>query len=373
MDPTVIAALEESRDLSHQGVRALCYAPFTNLFFNADGRALVCCWNWKVPVGNVMTQTMDEIWRGPVINKLRQTFARHEFATGCDFCEFEVAEGVFGSAKLTKFDRFHVATLSPEWPTEIEFSISNVCNLECVMCNGDYSSAIRARREGRPPMARVYSDAFLDSLRPYLLHLDQAKFLGGEPFLVTEHFRLWDMMIEDDMKLLSHVTTNGTQYNDRIERYLDRLRFGFAVSLDAATKETYESIRVNASFDEVMRNCRRFRDYARERHTAFGFTFCLMRSNWHELGAFCRMADEWDANSTINTVHRPAEMGIYSLPTEELRKVLDGLESQADDLEKSLTRNKYVWFDEVERIRAKVRAAEGGRTARGTIRRPGDK
>ena len=65
------------------------------------------------------------------------------------------------------------------------------------MCDGNHSSAIRAHRENRLPMPRLYSDDFLESTRPYLAHLDQAKFLGGEPFLVTEHFRLWDMMIED--------------------------------------------------------------------------------------------------------------------------------------------------------------------------------
>jgi MoaA/NifB/PqqE/SkfB family radical SAM enzyme len=352
-----IAAFDRTRKLSRQGIRSLCYAPFANLYFDRFGRALVCCWNRQLPVGNVRTDSMDEIWRGPVITELRETLARYEFARGCDFCDLQTADGVFGGVAMAKFDRFPVSGAAPDWPAQIEFSISNACNLECVMCDGNHSSAIRARREDRAPMPRLYSGAFLESLRPYLAHLDHAKFLGGEPFLVTEHFRLWDMMIEDGLATRCHVTTNGTQYGDRVERYLDRLGFGFCVSLDAATKETYESIRINASFEEVMRNSRRFRDYAHKRKTAFSFGFCLMRQNWREFGQFCLMADEWDAVVALSTVHMPAEMAIYTLPAEDLRMVLHSLERQADELDRRLKRNKSVWFAEVERIRARVRAA----------------
>ena len=32
-----------------------------------------------------------------------------------------------------------------EWPTMLELELSNLCNLECVMCNGELSSKIRPR------------------------------------------------------------------------------------------------------------------------------------------------------------------------------------------------------------------------------------
>jgi MoaA/NifB/PqqE/SkfB family radical SAM enzyme len=362
VNPSTLAALESVRGLSPDSIRTLCQAPFSNLFLNYTGEVRVCCYNWRFPIGNLLSQSIDEIWNGTAIREIRERLSRFEFAEGCDFCAAQTADGVANGAKMAQFDRFEVSSASPPFPRQIEFSISNACNLECVMCDGNHSSAIRARRERRPPMARVYSDAILDSLRPYLRRLTQAKFLGGEPFLVTEHFRLWDMMIEDSVAPRCHVTTNGTQYNDRIRSYMDRLPFGFAVSLDAATKTTYEAIRVNASFAEVLRNCRRFNDYARERKTSFSFTFCLMRSNWHEFGDFCLMADDWNASVAINTVNKPPSLGVYTMRPEDLRLVLDGLESRAEEFERRLTRNKSVWFGEVQRIRAKVRASEDRRS-----------
>jgi sulfatase maturation enzyme AslB (radical SAM superfamily) len=57
-------------------------------------------------------------------------------------------------------------------------------------------------------------------------------------------------MIAEGLATPCHITTNGTQYNSSIERIMDALPMSFAVSLDGATKETVESIRVNANYEE---------------------------------------------------------------------------------------------------------------------------
>jgi hypothetical protein len=52
---------------------------------------------------------------------------------------------------------------------------------------------------------------------------------------------------------------------------------------------------------------------------------------------------------------QPPEFAIYSLPMDELRKILDAMETQATGLESSLKRNRSLWFGELERIRARCR------------------
>ena len=358
MDATRFADYDSSRNLTGKPVRSLCYAPHTNLFFDRLGSVRVCCWNWSQPAGNITKDSLDDIWHGAQVAALRARLEQYQFAPGCDFCEFQAAEGWFGGAKMRGFDRFAMDSAAPQWPQQMEFSISNACNLECIMCDGDHSSAIRAHREGRPAMSRPYTDEILRSFRKYLPPLKQAKFLGGEPFLVAEHYRIWDMMVEDDLKVLCHVTTNGTQYNDRIERLLARLPFGFAVSLDGATKQTIERVRVNSCYDDLMANVRRFRNYAAVNRTPFSLTYCLMRPNWREFGDFCLMADEWNVPASVNTVLHPRGLSLYAMPVEELRFVLDVMEKQAIALASQLRRNKAVWFDEFERLQRKCAAAE---------------
>jgi sulfatase maturation enzyme AslB (radical SAM superfamily) len=163
-------------------------------------------------------------------------------------------------------------------------------------------------------------------------------------------------MIDDGLAVPCHATTNGTQYNRKIERVLEHVPMGFAVSMDGATKATLESIRVNAKYEVVMENARRFREYARARKTSFSVTYCLMRQNWHEFGEFCLLADSWDCPVGINTVVQPPEFGIYSLPQGELRKILVAMELQANEYDTSLKRNRSLWFGELERIRARCRS-----------------
>ena len=348
----------ESRDYSKKAVRSLCYAPYSTLYFDTQGSVRVCCHNHRFPVGNVLDNSINEIWRGARIKVLRDKLADRNFGPGCEFCQLQTAEGCFSDAAMRRFDLFTVSSESPEWPQQLEFSISNVCNLECVMCSGFQSSAIRSRREHLPILPHLYSDSFIQSLREYLTNATWLKFLGGEPFLIDEYCKIWDMMIAHGITTRCHVTTNGTQFNARVERILDRIPMSFAISMDGVRPETVESIRVNANYQELMANARRFRDYTRARKTAFSLTYCLMRQNWREFGEFCAMGDEWDCNVGVNTVRHPPEFGIYTLPAAELRGVLAAMEAEAPGLDTRLARNRRVWFGELERIRAKVRADE---------------
>src|SRR6202030_4275717 len=142
------------------------------------------------------TDTIDEMWAGAKARMLRRSLEHDDLRLGCDFCHQQTQDGWTARAAMRNFDRFSVPAPDPEWPQRMEFSISNSCNLECVMCNGMFSSSIRANREKLPPTRTVYSRAFIESLRKYLPHLSVAKFLGGEPFLITEYYRIWEMLVE---------------------------------------------------------------------------------------------------------------------------------------------------------------------------------
>jgi MoaA/NifB/PqqE/SkfB family radical SAM enzyme len=354
MEQAALTAYDQTRNFSNKAVRALCYAPYTSLYFDTRGDVRVCCHNWAHPAGNILKNSIDEIWQGLKVKILREALKDYKFGPGCEFCHFQTA-ATFANAAMRRYDMFAVPDEAPLWPQQMEFSVSNSCNLECIMCRGAWSSAIRARREKLPPLPRLYSAAFFESLWKYLPHVKLFKFLGGEPFLITEYYTLWERMITDDLPVPSHVTTNGTQYNARVERVLEHIPMSFAVSMDGATKATLESIRVNAKYEEVMANARRFREYARAKKTSFTLTFCLMRQNWHEFGDYCLLADSWDCPVGLNTVLQPPQFGIYTLPVEELGKILKAMELQAPRLESSLKKNRSVWFGELDRIRAKCR------------------
>ena len=357
MDPDILADFDRSRDLSTKGFRSLCYAPYTSLYFDTKGDARVCCHNWSHTVGNVGRSSIAEIWNGAKLAAVRESVRSYNFDSGCSFCEWQIGSRNFVNLAISKWDRLPVAAPDPPWPLQMEFSISNTCNLECVMCNGSASSSIRARREKLPPMPNPYSDAFFEELRDYLPHLKVAKFLGGEPFLQEQCYRIWDMLIEDGLQPSCHVTTNGTIFNARVERILKALPLGISISLDGFTKQTIESIRVNAQYETLMQNLRRFQAYACQQKTSFGLTYCLMRQNWRELGDFCLFADDLGCPVFVNSVRRPPEMSLYTLPRADIGRIVEAMEREAKTLLPKLRMNRPVWEGQMRLLRKRTSEA----------------
>ncbi len=363
LDSQRLSEYSAARDFSTKAFRSACYAPHVSLYFGMVGDVLACCQNRKYPLGNVTEQSIDEIWRGAKARTLRERLEKDDFAAGCQVCQWQISVGNYENAYTRTFDHYPVAKHSPDWPRMMEFELSNTCNLECTMCYGFFSSLIRTNREHLPPLPKVYGDEFFRQLRPYVANLQFARFYGGEPFLAQETYRVWDIVVEDGLNFPCHVTTNGTHFNARVERVLEAMPVSLCVSLDAVTASTYESIRINAKFDVVMQNVRRFRQYCRERNTHFGFAFCLMQQNWREFGDVLLLAEELDCDVTVNLVYGPPHCNLYALPRAELALVADSLERQGATLMPQLKRNRRVWQEQVEDLRRRVdRGAKAGAT-----------
>jgi len=346
----LIDAYDKSRDFSAKGFHSGCYAPFVSLYFNTLGEVIACCKNETFVLGNIAAEGLDAIWNGGRIGQLRKALTQYNFGAGCGQCEWQLKSGNFSGAYTQIFEEFKVDSPAPQWPQMMEFTISNTCNFECIMCFGELSSSIRGHREGLPPLRRVYDERFFADLPKFLPHLKRAKFFGGEPFLATENFRIWEMMIEQKLGTPCHVTTNGSIWNDRVRRVLDHLPCSISVSLDGANAKTFESIRVNGNFDEVMQNTRRFADYTRSRGTTFSITFCLMRQNWQEFGDVLLLADGFDCDVWVNTVINPTECSLYTLPTKELLDIVDQMEVSLAKLRSQLARNRAAVANEIAAV-----------------------
>jgi len=272
-----------------------------------------------------------------------------DLSLGCDFCRWPIENQRPDLAFARWFADLPV-TAQPDWPAQLEFSVSNTCNLQCVMCNGEWSSSIRSQREGLAPLPKVYDDDFFEGLRDFLPHLEKVKFLGGEPFLAAETLRIMEMMVEVGATARCHVTTNGTQWSPRVERILEMLPVDIAVSLDAASKATYEQIRIGSTWETARENLDRFRATAERRGTHVSITMCLMTVNWHEFADFCLLADSLDISCDVNTVTQPTPLSLYHLPAAELAVVVEGLEAADREHGDAFGWSRNTWKGELERL-----------------------
>src|SRR5215208_6697367 len=140
MQASTLERYDQRRSFNGKPFKSLCYAPFTSLFLEQSGDVRVCCHNWENPAGNILKNTIDEIWSGAAIKLLRDALSAYKFGPGCDFCYHRMEEGSYDNLAMERFEGFDVASEAPAWPKQMEFALSNSCNLECVMCSGFYSS-----------------------------------------------------------------------------------------------------------------------------------------------------------------------------------------------------------------------------------------
>lgn len=321
------------------------------MYLDQHGDVRACCMNDTFPLGNVTRTPLLDIWRGAVASELRRAVDVGDLGLGCGFCAPFVDEGRPDLAYARWFEDFAVDGDDPPWPRQLELSITNTCNLRCVMCNGEWSSSIRAQVEGRPPLPSVYGDEFFEQLVPFLPHLERVKLYGGEPFLASETLRVMELLVDQGLTTRCHLTTNGTQWTPRVERILSMLPVDVSVSLDAATATTYESIRRGSSWDVVRANLDRFCEWGRRRDTWVSVTFCLMTANWHELGAFFLLADELGIEGTVNRVSQPAALALDALPVAELATVVAALEAEDRERAARLGHNRRFWDAELDALR----------------------
>jgi radical SAM protein with 4Fe4S-binding SPASM domain len=337
-----------------------CLAPSLQLYFQPDGDVRACCMNYSNPLGNVARQRLHDIWHGEERAAMQRRLALDDFSHGCENCGVAIATEGRESAYPHTFDlKAAERTDDPttaRWPTFMEFNLSNICNLQCIQCNGELSSSIRIHQEHRPPLPKVYDDQFFEDLRPFLPHLTEIQVAGGEPFLGAENYRLWDLMASDAPHVSCIVVTNATQWNARVERVLEKIPMSITFSIDGITKPVYESIRVGADFDEVMVNFDRFCAYADEVGSALHINHCLMVQNHHEFGDLLLFAEERNIQAEVSVVRYPEEASIACLDIDRMERVLATMHAQNDRVLPNLRLNALVWETELARIETWVEA-----------------
>jgi MoaA/NifB/PqqE/SkfB family radical SAM enzyme len=311
--------------------RTLCKAPWVSLDIRMDGNVSFCNHGGFI-VGNATKDSLLDLWRGVRAREFRQTLG--EFcvpSVDCAHCAHQVRIGqpqaTFASMH---FDRWRMPERerSEFYPRMLIFRMSNVCNLGCVMCNGETSSFIRKNVDRLPPIRPRYPDSLFEELRTFLHYADYVEFYGGEPFVVEEHLRIFDIMLQmqaSDRPAI-YVNTNGTILTKRIERYLEELPFfHIGVSLDGVSAETNARVRVGVKHEVQMRNLDYFRDYARRKGVKLSLNVTETRQNWFEIPDIFRLAGQLGTAVHINHCIFPEHCVLYTLPLPELKFVLDYL------------------------------------------------
>lgn len=218
-------------------------------------------------------------------------------------------------------------------PTYVQIEPVGQCNLRCQMCS------IQFRKDGPPygPPAFMKFETFTRIVDEFVgletLHLQGL----GEPMMHPRFFE----MVEYASKKGIRVTTNSnlTLLNQKraeqcVTSGLERLH----VSIDGATAQTYDRIRVGSRFEQVVRNLELVLEARRQLgsiHPHLNLVMVVMRQNLHELPDLVRLAHQWSVEQMF-VQHLCHDFGESSLPA-HYRPMRDFVESETlleEDLER---------------------------------------
>jgi hypothetical protein len=243
-------------------IEAFCDMPFNRVRVTAQGDVAMCCWMRPGPfqnsedihLGNLLKNKFDDIWFGEAAEKVRLDTKDGILSERCRCpgCPFLSLKPPYPKQNI----------VYGEYPVFLEIDLPNShCNIggarpdpvkspACVMC------------ERASPLFKPEEDHLLEVLSK-IVHLVpnlvQIHIQGvAEPFWKDLIFKILDVLVFDNHKdrITVSTTTNATLLNARNrERYLNRVPHSITnVSLDAASPQTYQGIRIlgGKAFERVL-------------------------------------------------------------------------------------------------------------------------
>lgn len=316
-----------------------CLYPFTFLEFHPKGDVFCCCpaWTKAGPVGNLYKQTIEEIWNGPRIKKIRKNIYENNYQQVCkmDYCPYinnpinlsQVEKKA--SSKLKKIiqqikqRKTHLDTL----PLRVSLAQNAKCNLRCKMC---------ISHQGYCPVEPKLNELVYKRTLPKLFSdLETIKLTGnGDPFAqksTLDFMQNFDSSKYPDINF--KILTNAQLLNKKLWQKIKHLDItSINISIDAATKKTYEKIRVGGNWETLQKNLKfisQLRKNNKINNLVINMT--VMKSNYKELVKFAKMGLKFNCDY----IHYRKIFGAQTL-TENIntftnKKAIDSIKKSLQD------------------------------------------
>jgi sulfatase maturation enzyme AslB (radical SAM superfamily) len=246
-----------------------CAAPWRGLHINPRGDVKTCCAGDPNMLGNLNTQTIEQILHGPVMQEIRQSIRQGEPHSYCYNC--------VQAERYGRSERDWHNNVSPEFdcaqaldtehvPTLIDVRWNTTCNLSCNYC-AEACSSKWAALKGIPVKsgARPYYESVCDYLEQHQHNIREVALVGGEPLLLPENERLLDVIPEDCVVTLITNVAVDFETNKIFRKLCTRERVGWSLSFDNIG-DRFEYVRYGASWQQLLANIIQIRRLMSTKH-----------------------------------------------------------------------------------------------------------
>lgn len=334
----------------------VCKHPWSHFEVNNPNGDVTMCCNNNTVLGNVNKNSIEEIWNGKGFRDSRERMRDEGAYAMCPhtcpvlkggkkyenmdwYRELDANGEPRLNAELNEEEFDAGKTVLESIPRWLRFTYSYACNLDCYHCY---------QREDAK-MSIKLPDGFMRELPEYARKCQVIFPFGGEPFYFKP---VLEFLNDHNTKLETRffIITNATLLTDRVMEILTRLPLTcIATSLDAATEESFQALRVrgrNANWDTVMENMGKLRDLKRDKDFTFTVSMTLNSTNAAEIETFVDLGLSLDSEPLISLVANPYQT--YEFQKQYLTFTDAQFEDMSAAIERSLPKVRDRGFEDAE-------------------------
>lgn len=224
------------------------------------------------------------------------------------------------------------------YPSYLEIEVTSRCNLKCIMCEHTYWS-------------EPNRDVTFEEFKNVVDQFPKLKWIGltglGESFLNRDFMKMLQYVKSKNIYAEFYDTfyfINSEIAKELIELSVDKIY----VSFDAATKETYEKIRVGSNFERVVNNIRNFMQIRKEKKKYFPevvFHYIINKFNIQEIPRYIELVHslaEGERAAILFTRMSHGYKEVADLFVEVPEETVQAAEKKAKEMDVILSWNRDV-------------------------------
>jgi radical SAM protein with 4Fe4S-binding SPASM domain len=300
-----------------------CRIPFDTIQIDNDGDVQLCDCQLHMPytIGNIFKNSLQEIWNNHEADQVRQSVADGDF-TYCNWACSTLHNLRSQPSSLPQIRNF---------PKTIKLDLDLSCNLKCASCREHV--IIEKNSEKIQKQIELFEEIKQWALANPTESVTIIPMGSGEIFASHSGLKFLESLHDYPHKNLKlYITSNGTLVTKN-KNLLDKiypLIASWAISIDAATPETYSQVR-GGDWSALCQGLEYIKTFAQP----VQLSFVLQKANWHEIEAFADFANNYKSKITYTNI---LDWGHWTIQWWHDNNVLDRHNEHYDSVLNSLRR-----------------------------------
>ena len=266
------------------GITGVCPRPFDTVLIDKQGSCYACeCTSWlPQSIGNLQIRTLAEI----IGSDMRQHL------------QGSITDGTYRYCNENRCPYLQSNMLADgRRPTHIKhlrLAIDDSCNLRCPSCR----KSMIFHKEGSAynlgiRLADRINDWLHDYSQPIQVHMGS----DGDPFASHVYRHFMEHTPERD-NIKYSILTNGLMFKEfhtRVPYVINNLQ-ELGVSIDGATKDTYEKLRLGGKWEKILEGLECMAEQKQKHGFRFILHFVVQKDNYHEMETIIDLGEEYGAD-----------------------------------------------------------------------------